>query len=303
MTLPSAALTPDPNAPELIQGTNDLNMRLTVPVTINGAGPYHFVVDTAAERTVISRELASRLALGPGKSVTVLSVSGYDQIDTAIVPMLQLTSGRNRLSDLQAPVMEESDLGASGLLGIDSLRSKRVVMDFRARRMTIVDSGRAQQDKDEIVVTARSKFGQLILLDASANGMKVNVIIDTGSQVSIANPALRAKLEKRRQLGTVTPISILSVTGGRMAADYTTIAHIRLGSVNVDGMPVAFADAQIFHRLGLSKKPAILLGMDVLSGFDRVSVDYANRTVRFLLPGEASQEPSRMANTGQRAAG
>lgn len=301
MALPSAALTAD--VPELIHGTNDLSMRLTVPVTINGAGPYHFVVDTAAERTVISRELATRLALDPGKSVTVLSVSGYSQIDTAIVPMLQLTAGRNRLSDLQAPVMEQSDLGASGLLGIDSLKSKRVVMDFKARRMTIVDSGPAQHDNGEIVVTARSKFGQLILLDASANGMKVNVIIDTGSQVSIGNPALRAKLEKRRQLGTVTPISILSVTGGRIAADYTSIAHIRLGSVNVDGMPVAFADARIFHRLGLAKKPAILLGMDVLSGFDRVSVDYANRTVRFLLPGEASQAPPQIASTDRRAAG
>lgn len=303
MATPSIATTAEPEAPELIQGANDLSTRLTVPVTINGAGPYNFVVDTAAERTVISRQLASRLALGAGKSVTVLSVSGYNQIDTAIVQLLQLTAGRNRLSGLEAPMMEEADLGASGLLGIDSLKSKRVVMDFKARRMTIVDSINGGHDSDEIVVTARSKFGQLILVDASANGMKVNVIIDTGSQVSIGNPALRTKLEKRGQLGVITPISILSVTGGRTPADYTSIAHVRLGTITVDTMPVAFADAEIFHRLGLSQKPAILLGMDVLRGFDRVSVDYANHTVRFILPGEAWGPPPRLASADRRSAG
>jgi predicted aspartyl protease len=169
--------------------------------------------------------------------------------------------------------------------------------------MTIVDSVNGGHDSDEIVVTARSKFGQLILVDASANGMKVNVVIDTGSQVSIGNPALRAKLEKRGQLGVVTPISILSVTGGRTPADYTSIAHVRLGTISVDTMPVAFADAEIFHRLGLSQKPAILLGMDVLRGFDRVSVDYANRSVRFILPGEAWGPPPRLASADRRSAG
>ena len=32
--------------------------RLTVPVSIDGKGPYRFLVDTGAERTVISEELA-----------------------------------------------------------------------------------------------------------------------------------------------------------------------------------------------------------------------------------------------------
>ena len=39
---------------------------MTVPVEIGGAGPYRFVVDTGAERTVISRELARELELEPG---------------------------------------------------------------------------------------------------------------------------------------------------------------------------------------------------------------------------------------------
>lgn len=289
---PLRAATAEPSAttdPELVQGSHDLNARLTVPVTINGGGPYSFVVDTAAERTVISRELAGRLALAAGVSVTVLSISGYDQIDTAIVPKLQLTPTRTRMADVEAPMMKEANLGASGLLGIDSLRSKRVVIDFKAMRMSIVDATTQSAYDGDIVVTARSRFGQLILVDAAADDQKVSVVIDTGSQVSIGNPALRARLTAKHRLGPVTPITLLSVTGGEMAADYSSIAHMRIGSVEINGMPVAFTDAEIFHKLGLTEKPALLLGMDVLRNFSRVSIDFANRTVRFLLPGEAFQ--------------
>lgn len=302
--LRAAAITPsDPAEPDVVQGSHDPGMRLTVPVTINGGGPYGFVVDTASERTVISRELAGRLALDPGRGVTVLSLSGYEHSDTAIVPRLQLTAGRSRLSNLEAPMISEANLGAAGLLGIDSLQSKRVVIDFKAGRMTIVDATILPAHSGDIVVTARSRYGQLILVDAAADGQKVNVIIDTGSQVSIGNPALRRRLAARHRLGVATPITIMSVTGGEMPADYSSIADMRIGGVELRGMPVAFTDAEIFHKLGLTEKPALLLGMDVLRNFSRVSVDFANRSVRFLLPGQGFQITPLIASMDRRAAG
>jgi predicted aspartyl protease len=286
---------PDDGATELVQGARDLSQRMTVPVTLDGTGPYQFVVDTAAERTVISRELAGRLALADGGSAQVVSITGLDTVDTALVPQLQLSASRNSLIDLRAPIMSELHLGASGLLGIDSLRTKRVILDFKAMRLTIVDAAiPVKRDSDEIVVTARRKLGQLIMVDAQANGQKISVIIDTGSQVTVGNPALRKQLERRHKLGTIVPLEIISVTGGKAMADYTTIAKAQIGGVDIIDLPVAFADAQIFHRLGLSEKPAMLLGMDVLRTFDRVSVDYANKSVRFLLPGDAFQNPPPM---------
>ncbi|RVT89057.1 retroviral-like aspartic protease family protein [Sphingomonas crocodyli] len=290
-----SASAPPETLSEQVQGAHDLSQRMTVPVTVAGAGPYPFVVDTAAERTVISRELANRLALDAGGPQKVLSISGLAIVDTAVVPTLRLASSNNGLTGLRAPLMSETHLGAAGLLGIDSLRTKRVVMDFKAMRMTIADAARPPKpESDEIVVTARRKLGQLIMVDAMADGQRIAVVIDTGSAVTVGNPALRAQLKKRGRLGPLTPINIISVTGGTTVADYGAIAKARIGNVTIDTMPVAFADAQIFHRLGLSKKPAMLLGMDVLRGFDRVSVDYANKTVRFLLPGDALQTPAPM---------
>jgi len=278
---------------EQIQGGKDLSQRLTVPVTIGGSGPYAFVVDTGAERTVISRELADRLMLIPSASVTLLSIAGEDRVETAVVPGLALASSQTRMERFEAPLLSQQHLGAVGMLGIDSLQTKKVMLDFRTMRMTIADAPRRpQSDSDEIVVTARRRLGQLVLVDAEVEGQKVNVIIDTGTAVSIGNPALRQRLKQRGRLAPVVPISITSVTGAQTPAEYGSMRLIRLGGVTLTNMPIAFADARIFHRLGLDNRPSLLLGMDALKLFDRVSIDFLNRSVRFVMPGGAFFAPA-----------
>jgi len=299
------AAAPDPSPVEEVQGARDLDARLTVPVTINGGGPYHFVVDTGSERTVISRELAERLTLAPARPVTLLSIAGIKEVQTAMVSELRLTPGRSQLSDLEAPVLPELHLGAAGILGTDSLQTKKVILDFRNMRMSISDASTGGHvATDEIVVTARRRLGQLILVDADVDGQKINVIIDTGAAVSLGNPKLRERLSRRGRLGIFTPISITSVTGIETAAEYTTARHVRIGGVTMNDLPIAFANPSIFHRLGLDEKPALLLGMDALRAFDRVSIDFANRSVRFLMRGDAQMTTwPRLATTGGKRAG
>ena len=45
---------------EDVKFRNEYYERMTVPVLLGGAGPYRFLVDTGADRTAISRQLASR---------------------------------------------------------------------------------------------------------------------------------------------------------------------------------------------------------------------------------------------------
>ena len=67
-------------------------------------------------------------------------------------------------------------------------------------------------------------------------------------------------------------------------ADYTQAKQVRLGGIRITNLPVAFAEVHPFKALDLNDRPALLLGMDALRLFDRVSVDFANRKVRFLAP-------------------
>ncbi len=79
-------------------------------------------------------------------------------------------------------------------------------------------------------------------------------------------------------------VDVVSVSGDKAAAQTDVLPPIRLGGVLVRNLPVAWADMHTFDLLGLRNRPAMLLGMDVLRKFDRVSVDFKARRVRFLLP-------------------
>lgn len=256
--------------------------RLTVPVTVGDNGPYDFVIDTGAERTVIADSLARRLALEPGSNITLYSMGSVNVVPTVIVPSLGVNQ-KQRVTGIEAPALNEAHLGAKGMLGVDSLQDQRVTLDFQRRKMTVVPSedSRNRSSENMIVVTARSRFGRLVLVDARLDGQKVWVVIDTGSDVTVGNSVLRAKLEKRKRYRNPVPIRITSVTGEAISADYVKTSELMLGGLAVWDMPIAFADVPPFAKLDLEDKPALLLGMDALSAFKSVSVDFAQRKVRF----------------------
>jgi predicted aspartyl protease len=281
-------------APGADEGTvlgydTDFYHRMTVPVSIDGHGPYDFVVDTGAERTVIARELASQLDLGEGRKARMHSMSEVSDVTTVIIPELEV--GGKQVHQIHAPALARRHLGAEGMLGVDSLKTQRVSFDFVRQQMTVTPSRKREEKwaRDAIVVTARSRFGHLVLVDADVDGQKVWVIIDTGSQATIGNSALRRKLEKKGRLGLTRPVEMTSVTGGKVMAEQTVTKKIRIGGMDLRQMPIAFADVHPFRKLDLMDRPALLLGMDALMLFDRVSVDFAKREVRVLTPGRSER--------------
>lgn len=268
--------------------------RMTVSVHIGGNGPFPFIVDTGAARTVISNTLARQLELDPGKPVRLHSMTGVGDVDTAIIPQLEMS--RRRVSGIHATILLEMYIWASGILGVDTLRSQRVEFDFERQKMSIEPSRAVtlRRDADAIVVTARSLFGRLVLVDADVEGEKVVVVLDTGSEVTVGNEALRRKLERKRKLKPTRPIELISVTGGTIMADYTEMDRMRLGNVSISHMPIAFAKVHPFTQLQLEDRPAMLLGMDTLKLFSRVSVDFAKKKVSFQLP-DKSMRPAMLA--------
>lgn len=270
--------------------------RMTVPVSVAGKGPYQFLVDTGSERTVISRELAKQLQLTSGRAAILHSVMGANDVSTVHIPHLKVSS--NVISVADAPALGASNIGADGMLGIDSLRSQRVLFDFKAKTMSITPSNQPLErlDGDTIVVRARTRNGRLIFTQAKIDGRKVSVIVDTGSQVTIANMAMQKMLTKRGHQLLPESVMIESVTGEQMSARVARVAEVELGGVQLKDLSVAFADAHVFRQLGLDDKPALLLGMNAMKAFDRISIDFAAKKVRFVLPGTSMRGEARFAS-------
>jgi hypothetical protein len=49
---------------------------------------------------------------------------------------------------------------------------------------------------------------------------------------------------------------------------------IALGKLRIAGARVSFADVSIFDHFEFSRKPALLIGMDVLGQLDSMIIDY-----------------------------
>jgi predicted aspartyl protease len=277
-----AAPIPEPASEASVATTMSASQRMLVQVTIGGAGPYPFIVDTAAESSVISRELARDLGLAADGRATLLSMTSSRDIGMVRVSGVSFMQGAPRT--LRAFALNGENLGASGILGIDALRGQRVVLDFEAGEMRVGPAPRREVPvgPDDIVVRGRSRFGQLVLIDSTAEGVPVDVIVDSGLEVSVGNDALRRLLTSRSN--RFTQIQLVSITGELFTADYTRVDNLRIGGVAITGMPVAFANAHFFRRMRLTQRPALLLGMDALQMFRRVAVDFPNRRAHFVLP-------------------
>jgi predicted aspartyl protease len=257
--------------------------RMTVPVRVSGHGPYRFLIDTGADRTAISSDLARQLHLGDRKGTTLHSVTGESQIQTANVPMLDMTAKQVR--NLDAALLDSAHMGADGILGLDSLRSQRVLFDFRKQTLTIVPADtHVPEDKDTIVVTARVKNGRLILSKAHAENIPLTLVVDTGAQISIGNVKLREKLSHGGRMKRTGQVELQSVTGEKIMGEYMIVRELEVGGITLKNMPIVFADSHAFRRLNLDSKPALLLGMNALRSFDRVSIDFQRKKLKVLLP-------------------
>ena len=107
-------------------------------------------------------------------------------------------------------------------------------------------------------------------------------MIDTGTEITIGNLALRDQLIKGNRDKFFT-VPVIGVTGVTAELQVARIAELRLGPVTISDVPMAFADVPPFKLFGLSDQPALLLGTDLLATFRRVSLDFKARKVRFQL--------------------
>lgn len=280
----SEPAAPDPSvAPDTFVFARDSHRRMTVPVTLDGKGPFRFLVDTGSDRSAISRQLARVLLLRSGARARLHSATGESGVGLAVMVNLKLS--RKTIDRIDAPLLDAADIGADGILGIDALRAERLSFDFVGRTISIAtaDRGLDRDDRDAIVVRAKRRGGRLVITDAAAENQHLSVVIDTGSQYSIGNAALRRVLERRGALDLRGPVELVSVTGAILRGELALVRDLRLGGTTIRGLAIVFADAHTFRQLDLDRRPAMLLGMSGLESFDRVSIDFASRKLRLVV--------------------
>lgn len=277
---PPPAPDPAPISPQLGLA-NEPDGRLTV--TIGDAGPYQFIVDTGAQATVLSRELAGSLGLFDRQPVTLIGVAS--RVETETVAIESLSIGQLQAKLERAPLVDSQHLaGADGILGIDALQGQRILLDFVRQEMSIANSQESRPAAGyEIVVRARPHLGQLIVTDARIQGIRTTVVIDTGAEASVGNAALARRLRNQSR-----EMAHLYDVNGAVAQGSFHIAEIaRIGPMNLLKLPILFAPSPAFEALGLEDRPTLILGMRELRVFQRIVIDFPSRRILFDLPAGA----------------
>ncbi|WP_370191412.1 retroviral-like aspartic protease family protein [Qipengyuania sp.] len=262
-------------------GARKLRSRMTVDVMVNGTGPHKFVVDSGADSSVIGERLAGRLAMPAGTPAMLHGITESKLVNRVLVDEIVL--GPTATTDLELPVLDERDLGGDGMIGLDALVEQRLLIDFEDRHISVDDGFTQGAVMDGIIVVkGRLQKGQLILTAVRVGSQKVEAVVDTGSEITIGNRALRDKLALKRA-GNFSKIKVFGVTGNEMELDFLLVKEMKLGPILLRNVPIAFADVPPFEVFGLDDKPSLLLGTDLMENFRRVSLDFKDRKVRFQL--------------------
>jgi len=273
-TVDEAALLASPT-------TRDHIGRVVVPVMVNGRGPFRFIVDTGASHSTISPGLVQALGLTPSEvpSIVLDGITGSARVSAVTVDKLQagsLTIQGAPMPVVWAPVMA----GADGIFGAAGLTEQSLVIDFLHNRVVVAGEVEPAIRSESMRVHAVRLSDGLITLDTRVSGVRVRAVIDTGSERTLGNLALRDAVNIRRTAGVMARVT--SVYGATKDVESGEVIHtpvIAIESLRVVDVDLVYGDFHIFKVWSMEDKPAMIIGMDVLGTVNSLGIDFKNHDV------------------------
>lgn len=249
--------------------------RPTASTMINGQGPFAFLVDTGSTTTVIAERLALQLGLTGTSTVMVAGTTGM--AITPVTALDRLETGAISRDGLRVAILPDAGLlRGDGILGADVFAGKRLVFAIRDKIVRVEPTRRA------IYTGARSNLrlrnGMLAEVDGRVGSVSAKLMLDTGADHCIANPALgRALLKAHPHLVRIPNARITGVTGHKILGDYVVLPRVDVRAFLVTDAGAVVADAPIFKHWELEDEPAMIVGISLLSRLSKFSIDYGAR--------------------------
>ena len=268
--------------PEDLKAAIDLFRRMTASVMINGKGPFHFVVDTGANQSVLSTEVAAALGLAVGDPSPLHGVAGVRVVETADVGSIRV--GVREWKDVRLSVLPQAAIGGEGFLGLDLVGEQRLTLDFKGQRVIVGPSEKIERSPYDVVLKAEYRSGQLTLVNGEVAKVAVTAFLDSGAQTTIGNQVLKRLASVRHPKLRWTRTEVISATGQTLYGDWAVLPSFKFGQMRLRQLPVVFADLHTFEIWQLNKEPAILIGVDVMAQFEAVTLDFERQEVRFNVP-------------------
>jgi predicted aspartyl protease len=264
--------------------THDHIGRVVVPVTINGRGPFRFIVDTGANHSTITPGLVHTLGLKADGQTSILLQGITGSTAVSYVSVDRLEAGDFTVEDTTLPIVWAPVMaGADGILGAAGLSDKSLLIDFRRNRVAIASRVDMTARTDTTKIHAARVASGLLVLEGRVNGIPVEAVLDTGSERTLGNVALQEALKKTHghsERGFVAQVtSVYGATTEVERGEIQFAPAITVDTLRLLDVAVVFGDFHIFKVWDMQSRPALILGMDVLGTVNSLSIDYRHRDV------------------------
>lgn len=259
--------------------------RLITNVTIEGRGPWPFIVDTGASHTAIADVLAVQFgytSTGALSDVQTLT----EEIRAERLHLDRLDAAGVTARAIDAVVVEtptDLDLHLYGLLGSDMFAGHTIALDLAAATLTRDAAPPRHADArldDESAVP-------LGVAEIKAARRPVLAMIDTGSSHTIVNSVLARRLRPDRIMVQFDILGATRIARRERGAQGVLIRDYRIGGVCGRDLFAVHADVDMFRALGWTTRPAMIIGVDALANAT-LTLDYETGAVE-ISPSDAAR--------------
>jgi hypothetical protein len=277
----------------------------TVSATVNGQGPYDFIIDTGATQSLVFENLAAVQTFAPsgGPPQQVLGLLSAGSFPTFTIG--DVAVGATRLSGLVSVVLPDwrvGDRSPQGLIGLDFLSLYTAKFDRATATVSFYPAGttvkpaagwKSASLKGE---TFGLSVGKVYTVDAFLDNSRVRFLLDLGASGTIINSVAKTSVKNRgvgivqRGSGADAASRIRDALDTREDAKSVVVRNFALSSVHWYRKLLVVNDAPIFRDLGVHRIAFGLFGADLL--VDRSFIlDFANGNL--LLGPRVKQSPAR----------
>lgn len=242
------------------------------PVRIDGEGPFPFAPDTGASHTAVAQPLAEAFGfvgdINPLTPVQTLT----EEIEAERHVLLDLSLGlvsATALDVVVTPIAADVELDLYGLLGSDFFAGHVVRLDYPASEL-VVDAPAPDHVDARLDPTRRVLIGAA---EARHLGGPIQVLVDTGSPVTLVNPALARSLNRRRPVTISMVSSVSRLPDPVETEDRVILSRFKLGGLCLRQIGVDSADLDVFRAMGWENTPAMIVGLDLLQN-TALTIDY-----------------------------
>lgn len=273
---------------------------IIIPLTINGKGPFNFVLDTGLGITLITDpSLSDSLKL---KNLRTLKVTGFgegQELSAYVAPSLFIDIGSNISGEVSAAILKNDAFNLSaftgipvhGLIGYEFFSSFIVKINYSTNTLRLYSHSSLYVPKRGIKIPIsiedRKPYLNAVISDSLTRQSLVKLIIDTGAghpislETDYGIPYKVPKPNIRANLG----VGLNGMINGYIAR----IQYVTLGKYKLNNVIAAFPDFKDAAGKLASLNRNGNIGNNILKRFS-VVFDYNNQCI-YMNPNSSFKEP------------